>query len=243
MAKKFWPGKDPIGQEIWIGKPMGPEHADPTPRQIIGVVGDVRESSLAENGGQTMFIPYAQTKFNYFAWFVVRTRRAPMLSLPDARSTLRSLDANLPLLGPETMDSVIADSLSGWRFHAILLGVFGALALLIAAIGVYGVISYSVAQRTHEIGVRMALGAQRGDVMRLVTGQGALLAGVGILVGVGAAFGLTRLMASMLYGVKPTDPLTFVGVAMLLTLSALLACYIPARRAMSVDPMVALRYE
>ncbi|HEX8836818.1 MAG TPA: ABC transporter permease [Candidatus Acidoferrum sp.] len=243
MAKKFWPGKDPIGQEIWLGKPMGPEHADPSPRQIIGVVGDVRESSLAENGGQTMFIPYAQTKFNYFAWFVVRTRRAPMLSLPDARSTLRSLDANLPLLGPETMDSVVADSLSGWRFHAILLGVFGALALLIAAIGVYGVISYSVAQRTHEIGVRMALGAQRGDVMRLVTGQGALLAGVGILVGVGAAFGLTRLMASMLYGVKPTDPLTFVGVAMLLTLSALLACYIPTRRAMRVDPMVALRYE
>ncbi|HEX2663433.1 MAG TPA: ABC transporter permease [Candidatus Acidoferrum sp.] len=243
MAKKFWPGKDPVGQEIWIGKPMGPEHADPTPRQIIGVVGDVRESSLAENGGQTMFIPYAQTKFNNFASFIVRTRRAPMLSLPDARSTLRSLDANLPLLGPETMDSVVADSLSGWRFHAVLLGVFGALALLIAAIGVYGVISYSVAQRTHEIGVRMALGAQRGDVMRLVIGQGALLAGAGIVVGVGAAFGLTRLMASMLYGVKPTDPLTFSLVAILLTFSALLACYIPTRRAMRVDPMVALRYE
>src|SRR5215469_13854442 len=129
MAKKFWPGKDPIGQEIWIGKPMGPEHADPTPRLIIGVVGDVRESSLAENGGQTMFIPYAQTKFNNFASFIVRTRRAPMLSLPDSRNTLRSLDGNLPLLGPETMDSVVADSLSDWRFHAILLGVFGALAL------------------------------------------------------------------------------------------------------------------
>ena len=243
MAKKFWPGKDPVGQEIWIGKPMGPEHADPTPRQIIGVVGDVRESSLAENGGQTMFIPYAQTKFNNFASFIVRTRHPPMLSLPDARSTLRSLDANLPLLGPETMDSVVADSLSGWRFHAILLGAFGALALLIAAIGVYGVISYSVAQRTHEIGVRMTLGAQRGDVMRLVIGQGALLAGVGILVGVGAAFGLTRLMASMLYGVKPTDPLTFSAVAILLTLSALLACYIPTQRAMHVDPMVALKYE
>src|SRR5262249_32792404 len=119
----------------------------------------------------------------------------------------------------------------------------GALALLIAAIGVYSVISYSVAQRTHEIGVRMTLGAQRGDVMRLVINQDALLAGIGILIGIGAAFGLTRLMASMLYGVRPTDPLTFSTVAILLTLNALLACYIPTQRAMHVDPMVALKYE
>jgi putative ABC transport system permease protein len=243
MAKKFWPGRDPIGQEIWIGKPMGPQYADPTPRQIIGIVGSIRESSLAEIGGQTMFIPYAQTKFNNFASFILRTRRAPMLSLPDARSALRSLDATLPLLKPETMDGVVADSLSGWRFHAILLGVFGALALLIAAIGVYGVISYSVAQRTHEMGIRLALGAQRGDVMRPVIGRGALLAGIGIAIGIAAALGLTRLMASLLYGVTATDPTTFVGVAVLLLIVALAACYIPARHAMRVDPMVALRYE
>jgi putative ABC transport system permease protein len=243
MAKKFWAGQDPIGQQIWIAKPMGPPFAEPAPRQIIGVVGDIRESSLADTGGQTMFIPYAQTKWNDNASFVVRTRRAPMLTLPDVRGALHSLDANLPLLSPETMEGVVTDSLSGWRFHTVLLGVFGALALVIAAIGVYGVISYSVAQRTHEIGVRMALGAQRRDVMRLVIGQGAALAGIGILIGIGAAFGLTRLMASMLYGVRPTDPLTFAAVAIVLLFVALAACYIPARRAMKVDPMVALRYE
>ncbi|HEV2488228.1 MAG TPA: ABC transporter permease [Candidatus Acidoferrales bacterium] len=243
MANKFWPGSDPIGQQVWIGKPMGPQFAEPTPRQIVGIVGDIHESSLAQAGGQTMFIPYAQTKWNDNASFVVRTRRAPMQSLPDARAAFHSIDANLPLLAPETMEAVAANSLSGWRFRAILLGVFGALALVIAAIGVYGVISYSVAQRTHEIGVRMALGAQRRDLLRLVIGKGALLAGIGIAIGIGAAVGLTRLMASMLYGVTPTDPLTLAAVATLLLLVALLACYIPARRAMKVDPMVALRYE
>ncbi|HKW87147.1 MAG TPA: ABC transporter permease [Candidatus Acidoferrales bacterium] len=243
MAKKFWPGQDPIGQQIWIGKPMGPQFAEPTPRQVIGIVGDIRESSLAEIGGQTMFIPYGQTKWNDTASFMVRTTRAPMLSLPDARKALHTLDANLPFLKPETMESVIGDSLSSWRFRATLLGVFGALALLIAAIGVYGVISYSVAQRSHEIGIRMALGAQRRDVMRTVIGKGAALAAIGIVIGIGAAFGLTRLMASLLYGVTATDPLTFAGVAIALLLVALAACYIPARRAMRVDPMVALRYE
>ena len=143
----------------------------------------------------------------------------------------------------ETMDQVVSGSLKDWRFHATLLGVFGALALIIAAIGVYGVISYSIAQRTHEIGVRMALGAQRRDVLRLVLNQGASLALAGIVVGVLAAIGLTRLMASLLYGVTPTDPVTFIAVAILLLIVALVACYIPARRAMRVDPMIALRYE
>ncbi|HEV2341380.1 MAG TPA: ABC transporter permease [Candidatus Acidoferrales bacterium] len=245
MANKFWPGKDPIGQLIWIAKPMGPPFAEPAARQIIGIVGDIRETDLAELGGQTMFIPYAQTKWNDGAAFMVRTRRAPMQSLPDARSVLRAIDANLPLLAPETMDGVVADSLAGWRSSAILLGIFGALALIIATIGVYGVVSYSVAQRTHEIGVRMALGAQRRDVTRLVIGQGAALAGIGIgiAIGIGAAYGLTRLMASMLYGVTPTDPVTFGAVAIALLIVALVACYIPARRAMRVDPMIALRYE
>jgi putative ABC transport system permease protein len=141
------------------------------------------------------------------------------------------------------MNQVVSGSLKDWRFHAVLLGIFAALALVIAAIGVYGVISYSIAQRTHEIGIRLALGAQRRDVLRLVVSQGARLALAGIAVGVLAAIGLTRLMASLLYGVTPTDPVTFIAVAILLLIVALVACYIPARRAMRVDPMVALRYE
>jgi putative ABC transport system permease protein len=141
------------------------------------------------------------------------------------------------------MDETLTASLTDWRFRAILLTVFGALALFIATIGVYGVISYWVAQRTHEIGIRMALGAERRDVLRLVLGQGARLALAGVIVGVGVALGLTRFMADMLYGVKASDPLTFGGTALLLLVVAVLACYVPARRAMRVDPMVALRYE
>ncbi|MGC1934177.1 MAG: FtsX-like permease family protein, partial [Candidatus Acidiferrales bacterium] len=153
------------------------------------------------------------------------------------------VDPGEPLTHVESMEQVVSGSLNNWRFHAILLGIFGALALVIAAVGVYGVISYSVAQRTHEIGIRMALGAQRGSVLRLVIGQGLALAGIGVVVGIAAALGLTRLMTSLLYGVSANDPLTFAGVAILLLGVALLASYIPARRAMRVDPMVALRYE
>jgi putative ABC transport system permease protein len=242
MAKMFWPGQDPVGRRIWIGKPMGPSMAEPAPRQIIGVVGDIRESSLAAPPDPTMYIPSAQHGAGW-GFFIVRTARTPLLSVPDVRSAMHAIDADIPITQTMSMDDVISASMTDWRFHAILLGVFGALALVIAAIGVYGVISYSVAQRTHEIGIRLALGAQRGDVMRLVVGQGAKLAVIGIAIGIGAAYGLTRLMANMLYGVKPTDPLTFAGVAVLLLAVALLACYIPARRAMKVDPMVALRYE
>ena len=143
----------------------------------------------------------------------------------------------------KTMEQILASSLTDWRFHAILLGAFGALAMFIAAIGIYGVISYSVAQRTHEIGIRMALGAATRDVLTMVVKQGAILAAIGIAIGLVAAFGLTRLMTSLLYGVRATDPSTFVAVSLLLTGVALLASYIPARRAMRVDPIVALRYE
>jgi len=243
MAEMFFHGENPIGRSIWIGKPMGPAESEPAPRQIVGVVGDIHESSLAERPGPMMFIPYAQASGADAGHFIVRTERASMLTLPGARSALHTIDPDIPLVTPETMEDVISDSLTGWRFRAVLLGTFGMLALAIAAIGIYGVISYSVVQRTHEIGVRMALGAQRSDVMRLVLKQGASLALAGIIAGILAAFGLTRLMASLLYGVKPTDPVTFASVATLLLLVALLACYIPARRAMRVDPMIALRYE
>jgi putative ABC transport system permease protein len=243
MARMFWPGKDPIGQQIWIGKPMGPAQSEPAPRRVIGIVGDVRESTLGDMPGQGMFIPYTQTKWNDSASFLLRTRAAAAVSLPAIRSALHDVDPGEPLTHVESMEQVVSGSLNDWRFHAVLLGIFGALALVIAAVGVYGVISYSVAQRTHEIGIRMALGAQRGSVLRLVIGQGLTVAGIGIVVGVAAALGLTRLMASLLYGVSASDPLTFAGVAILLVVVALLASYIPARRAMKVDPIVALRYE
>jgi ABC-type antimicrobial peptide transport system permease subunit len=147
------------------------------------------------------------------------------------------------IYGVETMDEVLAGSLAPRRFSMILLGIFAGLALVLSCIGIYGVISYVVGQRTHEIGVRMALGAQRGDVMRLVLGEGARMALLGVITGIGGAFGLTRLMASQLFGVTAQDPLTFVSVATLLALVALLACYLPARRATRVDPVLALRCE
>jgi putative ABC transport system permease protein len=190
-----------------------------------------------------MYIPYQETPYTDAGYFILRTRNAPLSYVADARTILHQLDPDLPITQIRSMREVVSSSVKDWRFHATLLGIFAALALIIAAIGVYGVISYSMAQRTHEIGIRMALGAQRSDVMRLVLKQGAQLALGGIIAGVLVAFGLTRLLASMLYGVRPTDPATFAGVAILLLLVALLACYIPARRAMRVDPMIALRYE
>ncbi|MGH9378515.1 MAG: ABC transporter permease [Terriglobia bacterium] len=242
MAKMYWRNQDPIGQRIWIGKPMGPAWTEPSPRQVIGVVGNIRDASLASPPDPTMYIPYAQRLASQ-AYFVVRTRQTPLAVVPEVRRAIGALDAQLPLAEIEPMTDVISSSLAGWRFRAILLAAFGALALFIAAIGIYGVISYSVTQRTHEIGIRMALGAQKADVLRIVIGNGIKLALIGVGIGVVGALILTRFLASMLYGVHPTDPGTFLVVSLVLLGVALLACYIPARRATKVDPMVALRYE
>jgi predicted permease len=243
MAKRFWPREDPIGERIWVGKPMGPANAEPAPREIIGIVRDIHEMTLAEPPVPTLYMPYAQRPQEDGAFFVLRTIQTPLASLPDVRSALRGVDADLPLAEIRTMEQVLSTSLADWRFHAILLGAFGGLALFISTIGIYGVISYSVAQRTHEMGVRMALGAARGDVVKLVVGQGLRLALAGIAIGLVGAWALTRFLASLLFGVKPTDPLTFAAVCLILTAVALLASYLPARRATRVDPMVALRYE
>lgn len=243
MAKMFWPNQDPIGQRIWIGKPMGPSEAEPSPRQIIGIVGDIRERSLAFLPEPTTYIPITQVPHTDEAFFVLRTRQAPQLSFADARSAVHAMDADIPLVEAKTMDEVVSGSTENWRFHAILLGAFGTLALFIAAIGVYGVISYSLAQRTHEIGIRMALGAHPRDVLRIVIGQGMKIALVGVAIGLLGALALTRLMVSLLFGVNAVDPPTYAGVTILLLLVALIATYLPARRAMRVDPMVALRYE
>jgi predicted permease len=242
-ATAYWPNSNPLGTHVWIGKPMGPENSEPAPRQVIGIVGDIHESSLADPPEPTLYIPLAQNPSTDSAAFVLRTSRPPIASVPDARAALRDIDPDLPMSRVQTMDDVVAQSVRDWRFRALLLGSFGALALFIAAIGVYGVISYSVAQRTQEIGVRVALGADRRSVLGLILRQGMITAVVGIGIGLVAAFALTRVMANLLFGVNARDPLTFAGVAILLGVVAAAACMIPARRAMRVDPMVALRYE
>jgi len=242
MARMFWPDEDPIGQRIWIGKPMGPEWTEPSPREIVGIVGDIHGASLAIVPDPTMYLTYAQRPIVQ-AYFVIRTRQSPMAAVPEFRNAMHDVDSDLPLAQVKTMEQVLLDSVTDWRFRTILLALFGGLAMFIAAIGIYGVISYSVAQRTHEIGIRMALGARREEVLKLVVGQGLKLALIGVAIGIAGALALTRLLSSLLYGVKPTDPPTFIAVSLILTAVALAACYIPAHRATKVDPMVALRYE
>jgi putative ABC transport system permease protein len=173
----------------------------------------------------------------------VKSQLDPATLIAEVRSAVGSVDKDEPIFNISTMNQWRSDSVATPRLTLILLGLFSGLALVLAAIGIYGVISYTVAQRTHEIGIRVALGAQRKDVLRMVLGQGGKIAFAGIAIGLAASFGLTRLMSSLLFSVSASDPLTFVGVAILLILVAMLACYVPARRAMKVDPMVALRYE
>ena len=249
MAEKLWKNENPVGQTIIIGKSMGPKWTD-RPRQIVGVVGDVKDLSLNQPAPPEMFIPYTQVPAHVIALmvrlaplcWVVRTRGGTV-PLTAVRQAVLSVDANQPIANVEPMEEVLSGSISRWRFNMLLLGIFSLLALVLSAVGIYGVLSYSVAQRTHEMGIRMALGAERRDVLRFVVGQGFRLALIGVAIGIAGALALTRFLASLLYGVKPTDPLTFIAVSLILIAVALLACYIPARRAAKVDPMVALRYE
>jgi len=243
MAKWLWPDGEALGQHIWVGKPMGPAYTEPSAREIVGIVADSREMTLAEPPFPVMYLPVAQEPTTDGGSFLVRASRPGIVSADSIRSVLTQFDPQHPAGQVQTMDQTLLASVTDWRFRAVLLVLFGALALFIATIGVYGVISYWVAQRTHEIGIRMALGAERRNVLRLVLGQGVGLALAGVVVGVLVASQLTRLMTDMVYGVKPGDPLTFAATSALLVLVALVACYLPARRAMRVDPIVALRYE
>ncbi|HMV51598.1 MAG TPA: FtsX-like permease family protein, partial [Blastocatellia bacterium] len=211
---------------------------------IVGVVGNVKYTGLDADDSPTMYVPYTTpgwASWSRSMYLVVRTTGAPSSLASALRREVNALDGDLPLTNVRAMEQVIHESVAEPRFRTSLLGLFAAVALLLAGIGIYGVISYAVTERRHEIGIRMALGAQRGDVMRLVVKQGMLLAGVGIAIGLAASLALTRLMKTLLFGVSATDPLTFGGIALLLALVALAACWIPARRATKVDPMIALR--
>ncbi len=250
LARRFWGDKDPIGQRITVGRVMGKELAE-SPRQIVGVVGDVKEFSLDKPAPLAMFVPASQVLPSVNALlnrllpttWVVRTAGEPLSVANSVKREILAVDRQQPVANIRTMEQVFSESIARQSFNMLLLGVFAGLALLLAAVGIYGVMAYSVSQRTHEIGIRIALGAGRGEVARMVVGQGMVLALSGVLIGLAAAFGLTRLLASLLFGVRPTEPSTFVGVSVLLAAVALVASYIPARRAMKVDPMVALRYE
>ena len=236
LARILFDERDPLAQRISLGT---------SPRswmQVVGVVADTRNNALEEEPGPELFVPYLQQP-SYVMTFVLRTGMSPDSLAGTFRDAVQEVDKTQPVFAVETMDKVIANLLAPRRFRALLLGLFAMLALVLAAVGIFGVISYSVVQRTHEIGIRMALGAQRRDALGMVVGHGFKLTLIGLAIGIAGALALTRFLSSLLYSVKPTDPLTFIGVSVLLAAVALLACYIPARRAMRVDPMVALRYE
>lgn len=237
MARQYWPGENPIGQRVTM-KDWGP----PLTGEIVGVLGDVKTNALDEPIGPMIYWPYFQFPQN-FNTIVVRSDGDPLRLTSAAKAAIWAVDKSQPISKIETMEQVLSESLARRRLYMILLGVFAGAALLLAGVGIYGVVSYSVSQRRREMGIRIAIGAERGDVLRLVLGQGARAATLGIALGMAAALALTRLMASLLFGVSAADPLTFLAVALVLTLAALAASYIPARRAMRVDPMVVLRHE
>ena len=234
MARRFWPHEDPIGKRINLCS------LDPTPCwfSIVGIVGNVHQFGL---DGAPTYDAYFCT--GWTDYLLIRTSSDPHLVASAATNIIHKIDSLVPVDTVSSMNEILSGTISPRRFSAALISIFAALALLLAAIGIYGVMSYMVGRRTGELGIRMALGAQPRDVLRLVVGQGAKLALIGIGIGLAAAAGLTRLMTSILFGVSASDPVTFAGVAILLTLVALGACWIPARRAMKVDPMIALRYE
>ncbi|HYY97748.1 MAG TPA: ABC transporter permease [Pyrinomonadaceae bacterium] len=238
-ARRFWPGEDPVGKRITPGTPTTPEDWC----QVIGVVKDVRQFDLAAEPRPQMYLNYPQADFFAPRHLVVSTSVDPLGLAGAVRKAVWEIDRDQPVSNVRTMEDVLSESLARQRFSMLLLGVFAGLALVLAAVGLYGVMSYTVAQRTREIGVRMALGAQTGHVLRLVVAQGLKLALVGVALGLVAAFMLTRVMSSLLFGVSPTDPATLAVISLVLVGVALLASYIPARRATKVDPLVALRHE
>jgi len=250
MAKQFWPKENPVGQQIVIGKEVGPDFVEPA-RQIIGVVGNTHDNGLGQDPGSMMIVPEAQvtdgmTSLNArivpLRW-AVRTRGDPHQLAAQIEEQLRLASGGFPVTRLRTMDEVVVRSTARDSFNMLLLTIFGAVALVLAAIGIYGLMAYSVQQRTQEIGIRMALGADRSTIRNLVVWQGMRLALVGMVAGIAAAFGLTRLIASFLFGVKSWDPLVFVTVPIVLAGVALLAVWLPANRAARLDPMQALRVE
>lgn len=250
MAKKYWPKGDPVGQQVLIGKGLGPEFEDP-PRMIVGIAGNIRETGISDGAHAVMYVPAAQVSDGLTklagdviptSW-IVRTAGDPLALTNILQQQFSAVDSQLPVSRFRTMEQVISQSVARQNFNMLLLTIFAAIALLLAAIGIYGLMSYSVEQRSHEIGIRMALGAEENSMVRMVVRDGMKLAVIGLIFGLGAAYGLNQFLGKLLFGVRATDPATYIIVAAVLGSVAFIASYIPAKRAAKVDPIIALRYE
>jgi putative ABC transport system permease protein len=238
LQKDFFPNEDPIGKRLNLGTDTEPEW-----RRIVGVVGDVKYNGIADQVQPALYLPIAQAPASGFALVIKSDVADPTSVTSSVREEISMLDAELPISQIATLQKRLDVAVSQPRFRTTLIALFAAVALSLACVGIYGVMSYSVVQRTHEIGIRMALGAKPVNVLKMVISQGLTLTAAGLVSGLAASYGLTRLMSSLLFRVEASDPATFILTALLLAFTAIVACYIPAHRATKVDPMVALRHE
>ncbi|OLE73053.1 MAG: hypothetical protein AUI36_00915 [Cyanobacteria bacterium 13_1_40CM_2_61_4] len=236
LARRFWPNESPLGKRLQLGSAKSPY------REVVGVARDGKYFLLGEPPTEYLFVPLSQN-YDGKMTLIARTSGEPEKLAEVMRQEVASLDSELPVYGIKTMPQFLDRILSGPKSIAALATIFGVIALLMAAVGLYGVMSYSVAQRTREVGIRMALGARTGDVVRLVLTEGLILVGAGVGIGLVTATAVSRLLGSFLYGISPTDAVTFITIPFVLVLVALVASYVPARRATKVDPMIALRFE
>jgi len=236
FARRFLPDREPVGERLKLG------NDEKKTLEIVGVVADVKNDDVEEQPDPSVYVPYDQQPWLTMN-LIVHTKHEPTVVAASIRSDVRNMDRNVPVSNVKPLLRMIDERVSSKRVMTWTLGVFAAAALLLAAVGIFAVMSYVVAQRTQEIGIRLALGAQTRDVLALVIRQGLKLTVIGIVIGLAGAFAMTRALSYFLFGVTPTDPLTFIGLSTLLAGIALLACYVPARKAAKVDPMIALRYE